>query len=69
MDECKPLIWGFTFALIVGSIGDVITRSGVAESAYLHMMGELKEFLLLKSVSPDLTTKVGRCRLTLRNPC
>ena len=34
-------IGGFTFALIVGGIGDLITRDGVAETAYLQMMGEL----------------------------
>ena len=44
-------IGGFTFALIVGSIGDLITRNGVAETAYLQMMGELKEFLKAKSAT------------------
>ena len=51
-------IGGFTFALIVGSIGDVITRAGVAETAYLRMMGELKEFLQLKSVPQELGMRV-----------
>ena len=35
-------IGGFTFALVVGSIGDLITKSGIAEATYLEMMGELK---------------------------
>jgi hypothetical protein len=51
-------IGGFTFALIVGGIGDLITRDGVAETAYLQMMGELKEFLFSKSVPKDLGARV-----------
>lgn len=39
-------------------VGDVITRAGVAETAYLRMMGELKEFLQLKSVPQDLNKRV-----------
>ena len=53
-------IGGFTFALIVGSIGDLITRDGVAETAYLQMMGELKEFLASKSVPKELSMRVIR---------
>ena len=51
-------IGGFTFALIVGSIGDLITRAGVAEAAYSSMMGELKEFLNSKGVEKELTMRV-----------
>lgn len=51
-------IGGFTFALIVGSIGDLITKAGVAETAYVQMMGELKEFLNSKSVPNDLAVRV-----------
>jgi len=51
-------IGGFTFALIVGGIGDVITRAGVAEAAYSSMMGELKEFLNSKGVEKELTMRV-----------
>lgn len=51
-------IGGFTFALIVGSIGDMITKAGVAETAYVQMMGELKEFLNSKSVPNDLAVRV-----------
>ena len=51
-------IGGFTFALIVGSIGDLITRNGVAETAYLQMMGELKEFLKAKSATKELTWRM-----------
>ena len=51
-------IGGFTFALIVGSIGDLITRAGVAEAAYSSMMGELKEFLNSKGVEKELSMRV-----------
>ena len=51
-------IGGFTFALIVGGIGDLITRAGVAEAAYSSMMGELKEFLNSKGVEKELTMRV-----------
>ena len=51
-------IGGFTFALIVGGIGDLITRAGVAEAAYSSMMGELKEFLSSKGVDKDLSMRV-----------
>ena len=51
-------IGGFTFALIVGGIGDLITRAGVAEAAYSSMMGELKEFLNSKGVEKDLAMRV-----------
>ena len=51
-------VGGFTFALIVGLIGDLITRDGVAETAYVSMMGELKEFLSSKSVPPELGARV-----------
>ena len=56
-------IGGFTFALIVGSIGDLITKAGVAETAYVQMMGELKEFLNSKSVPNDLAVRVITKRL------
>ena len=51
-------IGGFTFALIVGGIGDLITRAGVAEAAYASMMGELKEFLNSKGVEKELSMRV-----------
>ena len=51
-------IGGFTFALIVGGIGDLITRAGVAEAAYSSMMGELKEFLNSKGVEKELSMRV-----------
>ena len=51
-------IGGFTFALIVGGIGDLITRAGVAEAAYSSMMSELKEFLNSKGVEKDLAMRV-----------